>query len=155
MSHSECREDSFCGDCVREDKETLIANLKAMTSGADTLREEVNRLNLQNGELKAEIEKVQKETLIAWNNWGKDLEAANRLISAMRPVVDAADLLWRSDKGDTEAEAYLWREVEKYIVWQNELEEKLTEKRIDPVCFLCGAKAVGKIGAEPRCEAHV
>lgn len=24
-----------------------------------------------------------------------------------------------------------------------------------PKCFLCGAEAVGKIGAEPRCEKHV
>lgn len=28
-------------------------------------------------------------------------------------------------------------------------------KRVDPSCFVCGAEATGKIGAEPRCERHV
>lgn len=28
-------------------------------------------------------------------------------------------------------------------------------KRVGPSCFVCGAEAAGKIGAEPRCERHV
>lgn len=90
------RQVNSCG-CVKEDGNGVPCAAHGHANTFGELEAERDRLEIERDKLNAEVEQIQKENLIAWNNWGEELERTKLQNEAMRKVVEIAGELEARD----------------------------------------------------------
>lgn len=159
----------ICGDCKQEHSFPLTFNASPLC--AEALLEKVKAMELQLSEALKYAAPVNATASVPrlkpcehneyWTTHSGACMAcratvAERLISeAIQWAIEENGSA--VDRQEREKDVENWKYLEGRRLAFAAVINKLSapEKRVGPACFVCGAEATGKIGAEPRCERHV